>query len=158
MNAAWAHLLMNHIPVVGCWLVTVFLLVSWLRRDAYLQRVSFIATVIVGFAVLPSYLSGGKAARFLEGFTADVSEQAIDAHASLAGAATTLSLTIALLALGAAIAVYHEPRRLKIASPLILLFLIGNSILLATVAHRGAVIRHPEILAEPSDESAFSPH
>lgn len=158
MNAAWAHLLMNHIPVVGCWLVTILLLVSWLRHDAYLQRVSFIATVIVGLTVLPTYLSGGKAARFLGDFTADVSDKAIHAHAGLASIATAVFLIIALLALAAAIAVYHEPRRLKIVSPLLLLCLIGNSILLGAVAHRGAFIRHPEITAAPSDEPAFSPH
>ncbi len=158
MNAAWAHLLMNHIPVVGSWLVTILLLVAWLRRDAYLQRVSFIATVIIGLMVLPTYLSGGRAARFLQNFTADVSESAIDAHAGLAGTATAVFLVIALLALGAAIGVYHEPRRLKIFSPLLLLCLLGNNILLGIVAHRGAFIRHPEIAAEPSAESTFSPH
>lgn len=149
---------MNHIPVVGCWIVTVLLLVAWLRRDEHLQRISFIITVIVGLTVLPTYLSGGRAARFLENFTADVSENAINAHANLAGTATAVFLTIALLALAAAIGVYHVPRRLKIFSPVILLCLVANSILLATVAHRGAFIRHPEIAAEPSAESTFSPH
>ena len=58
MNAPHLHLILNHVPTIGTAIALGLLLLSLLRRQEPLRRVSLEVFYVLALLTLPAYLSG----------------------------------------------------------------------------------------------------
>ena len=79
MNAPHFHLILNHVPTVGTAIALGLLLLSLLRRQEALRRVSLEVFYVLALLTLPAYLSGVATGLQLENLP-DVSVEAIHKH------------------------------------------------------------------------------
>jgi hypothetical protein len=78
-DLAHVHLLINHFPTIGMILGLGLLLLSFLRKNDHLKKVSLEVLFLIALATMPVYVSGQAAAETLKGQTG-VSAEAIIAH------------------------------------------------------------------------------
>jgi hypothetical protein len=78
-DLAHVHLLVNHFPTIGMILGVGLLLLSFIRKNDHLKKVSLEVLFLIALATLPVYVSGQAAAETLKGQTG-VSAEAILAH------------------------------------------------------------------------------
>ncbi|PYR64569.1 MAG: hypothetical protein DMF88_22810, partial [Acidobacteria bacterium] len=78
-DLAHVHLLLNHFPTIGTILGLGLLLLSFIRKNEHLRKVSFEVIFLIALATFPVYVSGAAAAEALKG-AAGVSAAAITAH------------------------------------------------------------------------------
>jgi hypothetical protein len=78
-DLAHVHLLINHFPTIGTILGLGLLLLSFIRRNDHLKKVSLEVLFLIALATMPVYISGQAAAEALKG-QSGVSAAAIVAH------------------------------------------------------------------------------
>jgi len=78
-DLAHVHLLINHFPTIGMILGLGLLLLSFIRKNDHLKKVSLEVLFLIALATLPVYVSGQAAAETLKG-QSGVSADAIMAH------------------------------------------------------------------------------
>jgi hypothetical protein len=144
MNGAQAHLLVNHVPVLGAAFAAVLLGAGAARRSQELLKAGMWAFVLAALAALPAFLTGEGAESVLKALPG-ARLDAIRAHEEAAEAAFW-----SLLSLGAACggALWHAGPglvRRRVWGPLLLLA-SPVLFLLARAAHLGGLIRHVELL------------
>lgn len=144
MNWAHAHLLLNHVPVLG----TVFglSLLAWamLRRNLGVQRVALGVFVAVAMLALPAYFSGEPAKDVVEQATR-VSDLAVEAHEHAALVALISVELLGLVALGGLHAARrHRPLSAAVTRAALFVALVTAG-LMARTATLGGQIRHLEI-------------
>ncbi len=144
MDWIQAHLLVNHVPVIGVWIGSAVLAWGIVTRRAETRRLALGLLAILALSAAPAYLSGSEAedrAEALPGVSAaDVSDHETAASIALGGC-TVLGLAAAAVLLG-------FRRRESIGTgwlAAVLALAIVCSALLAWTAHLGGEIRHPEI-------------
>lgn len=144
MNPVHLHLILNHVPLFGCVISLVLLLLGIWRRSDELKKVAFGLIVVSAAITLPVYLTGEPAEDIVEPFPGVV-RSAIDSHEDAAKIAFVCMLGAGALALlgfwlfrrGRVIAQWFT------SSVLIVLLLTG--LLMARTANLGGKVRHPEI-------------
>src|SRR5574341_263651 len=94
---AHVHLLLNHVPTIGTTVALGLLLLSFVRNNEDLRRVSLEVFFLVALFTLPAYLSGVAAEAALE-TRQGVSEMAIKAHQDAAAWAFLLMQMTGLFA------------------------------------------------------------
>jgi uncharacterized membrane protein len=78
-DLAHIHLLINHFPTIGTILGLGLLLLSFIRKNDHLKKVSLEVLFLIALATMPVYISGQAAAEALKG-QSGVSAAAIVAH------------------------------------------------------------------------------
>ena len=146
MNAEHAHLILNHLPVVGVLLGFLLLLVALLRRSAESERVALGVLVVTAALAFPAYFSGTQAEDGVE-HLAGVTEAVIEAHEEAAVAALVASGILGLAALAALAAGRGSRRRPAWLIVSVLVFGAVAVGLLGRAANLGGQIRHTEIRA-----------
>ncbi|MBI5184869.1 MAG: hypothetical protein HZA01_03980 [Nitrospinae bacterium] len=140
MNAAHAHLLVNHLPVVGVLFAFLALVLSSIKKRDEMEWGALVLFVVVGIAVLPAYFSGEGAEKVVEHLPG-VAEKLIENHEETAEAAAILTVITGLTAL---VGIFFRQHRTKVFLGLYLLSLITGGTL-AYTAKLGGEIRHQEI-------------
>jgi hypothetical protein len=145
MNTPHVHLLLNHVPTVGTVIAFGLFLLSFVRKDDGLKRVSLEVFYIIALLALPAYLSGVGTAMALE-HTAGVNKDVMASHHDAA-----LNALIFMTLTGGAswMALWQwrrssRPRNGALAC--VMLFAIISVVLMGRAANIGGEIRHPEIL------------
>ena len=147
VNVAHLHLLLNHFPVIGTVVAFGLFLLSLVRRNDSLTRVSYEVLFVIALLTLPVYMSGTAAQAALLG-QAGVSEPAMTAHQDAALLAfTIMEITGAIAWLGLW-QFRRMPRPAAWVSPAILLLTTVTIVLMTSAANVGAEIRHPEIVPD----------
>ncbi|HXH24723.1 MAG TPA: hypothetical protein VNI78_05700 [Vicinamibacterales bacterium] len=144
MNAAYLHLLLNHVPTVGGVVALGLLIAAAVRRHDALAHAALELLVVVAIVALPAYTTGTAAQLALRD-RPDVSSLAVRAHqdAALAGFAV---LEVAGFLAWIALWRSRRQRRVRPASvAATMLVLVAALALLARAATLGGAIRHPEI-------------
>ena len=143
MNWAHAHLILNHLPVLG----TIFglALLAWavLRRDETLQRAALATFVVAALAAIPVFLTGAPSEEIVE-HLAGTAEAAIEAHEEAAVIALIAIEALGAMAL-AALVLFRKrafPRPLTGAA---LVFALATAGWMAQTATLGGRIRHAEL-------------
>lgn len=145
MTVPHIHLILNHVPTVGTAIALGLLLLSLLRRNQQLTRVSLELFCVVALLTLPAYLSGVGTGLAIEKLP-EVSKEAIARHHDGA----LLAFLVMLLTGGAAWIGVWRFRRVgtlstgNIAS--VLLLSLVTLTLMAETATMGGAIRHPEMM------------
>ena len=138
------HLLLNHFPTIGTILGLGLLLLSLVRKNEHLRKVSFEVIFLIALATMPVYVSGQAAAEALKG-QSGVSAPAIVAHNDAAlGSFIMMEITgfVAWLAL------WRMRRIGRPTSGLTYTVLVLAALTVAAVSRAallGGDIRHPEI-------------
>src|SRR5690349_10423051 len=93
MNAAHVHLVITHFPFVGSLFGLGLLLLSSIRGNYDIKRLSFWTFLLSGVIALPTYLTGRPANNILSQFTPGMATDLCEQHAEVA----VIALTAALL-------------------------------------------------------------
>jgi uncharacterized membrane protein len=148
MNTPHLHLLLNHVPTVGTVIAVVILMLSFVRKNDGLRRVSLELFCVIALLTLPAYLSGVGTQIALE-TRPEVSPILIAAHHD----AAVLGSIFMVLTGGAAWLALWQSRRLtrpgRTTLAGVLLFSVITVALMGRAATIGGEIRHPEILLDP---------
>src|SRR5262245_26494289 len=101
MSFVHAHLILNHIPVIGVPLIALMLAIAWVRRSDELARVSIVVLLLIGAAGVGAMLTGDPASKEIRDLP-DVTEAVVHAHEEFAEA-TTIAVGVAVAAVVAAL-------------------------------------------------------
>ena len=138
------HLMLNHLPIVGFFLMLpVLMFALWTQKVDY-KRVALLRVSVMGLLSLPAFFTGEPAEEGIE-HLAGVSESLIEDHEEAAELALILALVTAGLASASWIASRKNSSLLKWAMPVVTVAALGTSGVMAWVGHEGGKIRHPEI-------------
>lgn len=155
MDPAHAHLILNHIPVVGLGAAILLLLYAFVRSNDEMKKAALIGFVLLALAAIPVYLTGGEAEERVEHLPG-VSEAIIEEHEEAATSSLIAIEILGALSLAGLVLTRGSravPRWLAVLS-------LGASIVVAGVmirtANLGGQIRHTEIrsgYSEPGQEA-----
>src|ERR1051325_4404578 len=143
-DLAHVHLLLNHFPTIRTILALGLLLLSFIRRNEHLKKVSFEVAFLIALATLPVYVSGNAAAEALKG-AAGVSADAINAHND---AALGSFIMMEVTGFFAWLALWRMRRVGRLTTGLtytVLVLLVLTVAAVSRAANMGGDIRHPEI-------------
>ena len=143
-DLAHVHLLLNHFPTIGTILGLGLLLLSLVRKNDHLKKVSFEVIFLIALATLPVYISGQAAAEALKG-QSGVSAAAIVTHNDAAlGSFIMMEITgfVAWLALWRIRRIGRPTTGLTYT---VLVLMVLTVAAVARAANLGGDIRHPEI-------------
>ncbi len=144
-DLAHVHLLLNHFPTIGTILALGLLLLSFVRRNDHLKKVSLEVFFLIALATIPVYQSGVAAAAALKD-QSGVSAAAIATHQDAAlGAFILMAITGAVAWLG----LWQFRRIGRLSGSMTSAVLLLGAITVAVMtraANVGGDIRHPEIL------------
>jgi uncharacterized membrane protein len=152
MNWAYAHLLLNHLPVLGSFLGLGLLLAGLVRRSPALSRAALwtlLATALLGIA---TFWTGERAEELVEELPG-VEHELIHEHEEAAEQARIAFLAAGALAL-AALVFRREGAARRALLGLTLVVALVAAVLLARAANLGGPIRHPEIRSGAPGEGA----
>lgn len=143
MSGPFVHLTLNHVPIIGVFFVLALLALAWARRSEELTDTSFLALVVIALVAIGVYFSGEAAEEAIE-HLAGISEERIEAHEE-AGLVAFIGMEI----LGAAaLAALLWRRRLGTLRAWVGGVVLATAVvagILVWTAHRGGLIRHPEL-------------
>lgn len=144
MNAAHAHLILNHLPVLGVPFGLFVLLWGLFRRSDEVKRLALVVFLLAGLSALPAYLSGSGAEDVVEDIPG-VSSVAVSEHEDAAKTALVSALMLASVALAGLLLWGRKPSAAKALLWVALAAALAVSGLFAWTANLGGHIRHPEI-------------
>jgi hypothetical protein len=152
MNLAHIHILLNHFPTIGTIVTVGIFILGLIMKSDDLKRVSLVLFVGLGLVTIATYITGAAAEEQIIKLTG-VSKDGIEAHKN---AALLAFAFMQITAMAAWIGLW-QIRRIKHASSatmtVVAIFAVISLGLMAQAANVGGEIRHPEILASPSDAS-----
>jgi uncharacterized membrane protein len=155
MNPPHWHLAINHLPVVGIFLVVLLLGYAVVRGRGELYGVSLGAFVLLALATVAVFFTGRRADDSLMEFS-DIDEHLVRAHEQAAYVASIGAWVLGGLAL-VTLGVWRKspivPRGVALG---ILLLALVETLLMGRAANFGGEIRHPEIRSS-APTSAGSP-
>jgi hypothetical protein len=147
MNAAHAHLILNHLPVLGVPFGLLALLYGLLRRCQEVQRLGLLVFGLTGLGTIPVYLTGLWADDLLEKLPG-VSAGLIDQHHDAATVALVAILLLGTVALLGLLLFDKRPRMARALVVASLVLSLAASGVCAWTANLGGQIRHPEIRSD----------
>ena len=153
MNAPHLHLILNHVPTIGTAVALGLLLLSLLRRQEALTRVSLEVFYVLALITLPAYLSGVATALQLEKMP-DISVEAIHKHHD--GAIVGFALMM-LTGLSSWMGLWRWRRASRpsgLNTGIVLVLAVLTLTTMAGTATMGGEIRHPEMLNEGAAPTA----
>lgn len=143
MTGPFVHLTLNHVPVIGVFFVLALLALAWLRRSEELTHASVLALVVLALLAIGVYFSGEAAEEATE-HLAGISETRIEAHEE---AALVAFVGMEILGAAALAALLLRRRfgsvRAWVGGVALLTLVVAG--LFVWTAHRGGLIRHPEL-------------
>ena len=156
MNNPHLHLLLNHVPTIGTVIAFGLLLLSFMRRDNGLKRVSLEVFFVVALLTLPAYMSGVGTEFTFETYP-DISKEIIVRHHDAALVASIFMLLTGVLAWLALWQWRRLDRPRNGALALVLLASAVTLVLMGRAANIGGEIRHPEILPPDTPAAVVAP-
>lgn len=145
MNLSQIHLVLNHVPVVGAFILSLLFIHYQMWHIEYGKKNIFRAYVAVFIIIIPVYFTGTPARDLLQNY-AGISNSLIDLHRNYATASSLLIMLTGLLSLYALNLLRKNitvPRWFNIIFILITVALLT---VISLTAEYGGRIRHPEII------------
>jgi len=146
MNAAYAHLVLNHFPILGTLFGLVLLSAALVRKSEDLKAAALVTFIVIGILSVPAYMSGEGAEEILEGYPG-VTAEALDAVEEHEEAAVWALVLIELQAVLALVGLVGKRKSGRISGSIAIACLLVSLLAMASVlqtAHSGRDIRHPE--------------
>lgn len=146
MNGAYAHLVLNHFPILGTLFGLLLLGAALFRRSDELTRAALVTFVAVGALSLPAYFSGESAEEVLEEYPG-VSVESIEQIEEHEEAALWAMILIEIQAVLAIFGLVGGGKTGTVSRKVALACLLVSVLTMVTVvrtAQAGRDIRHPE--------------
>jgi uncharacterized membrane protein len=142
MNAAYVHLAVNHVPVLGVIFALALLGAAVLRRNDTLLHAGWVTVLVAAVLAFPVYFSG-KDAEDIVKHRPGVTHDAIEEHEEIALVALVAIEALGLLALAGHVLSRRgaPPSRVRMGS---LALAVAVAALMGVTAYRGGMINHPE--------------
>jgi uncharacterized membrane protein len=166
MNAAHAHLVINHFPIIGLFLGILVLLIGILAKSSVTRRVGLLLFLIAGITAIPSFSTGEGAEEVLEhaapkmccspqsctpetmAKTSKMTHHLIHEHEELAETLMPFMWGLIALSLIALFLEWKKKSMAFIASVVVLLVGVLAAYFAKQVGTSGGEISHPEIRKE----------
>jgi hypothetical protein len=152
MNAPHWHLAINHLPVVGVFLVVLLLGYALARGRGELYGVSLGALVLLALATVPVFFTGRSADEALMEIP-DVDDKLVHLHEAAANIAFAGMCVLGVIALAVCWSGRKLPHVSRGAAVIVLVLTLVETVLMGRAANLGGNIRHPEIRAAASPGS-----
>src|SRR5688572_25326767 len=156
MNNPHVHLLLNHVPTIGTVIAFGLLILSFIRRDEGLKRVSLEVFYVVAVLTLPAYISG-VGTEFIFEENSSISKEIVTRHHD---AALLASVFMLLTGVTSWLALWQWRRLARFRNgslATVVLLSAVTLVLMGRAANIGGEIRHPEILDPNVPAAAVSP-
>lgn len=142
MNGAHAHLLVNHLPVVGSVLAVLLLAIALaFRAERGLWLAGLFVLAFTGLGAVAANLTGEPAEEFIED-KPWAAEAVIEEHEERAEVALVAALVGLAVAGGAFVTGRRGPGVAHVAAPLVVAVVVAG--LMAWTGAAGGKIRHPD--------------
>lgn len=152
MQAAYAHLVLTHVPLIGTLGAIVLLAVGLVFRNNAVARAGFLGLILAALVAIPTYLTGESAEEMVERVPG-VFEPRVEHHADVAIFGLVTSLALGGIALVSLIAFRRRPVPRAYLFILTLLSFIPFGAL-AWTANTGGKVRHTEVFPLTRGDSA----
>lgn len=149
MNWVHVHLILSHVPVLGCIFGLFLLLFALIRNSRELLIGALWILLISALAGIPTFTSGEHAENRVERLPG-VTETIMDQHEETAEFALAVLETLGIFALLALILIHRNRRVPRWMGSLTLVLAVAAAIILGWTANLGGLIRHTEIRGAPS--------
>ena len=150
MDWIQAHLLLNHVPVIGTWIGAFVLVYGLVTRKEETRRVALGILALVALSAVPAFFSGAQAEDRAESLPG-VSSAEVSEHESAADFALAGCMVLGVVAIAALVASRRRPAVPTAWLAVVLGLALLCSAILARTAHLGGMIRHPEIRGGSSE-------
>ncbi len=153
MNAPHWHLAINHLPVMGLFLVLLLLLYALARGRGELYGVSLGAIVFLALATVPVFFTGRSADEAMMEIE-DVDDKLVHFHEAAANLAFIGIGVLGVIALAVLWLGRKLPHISRGTAALVLVLTLAEAFLMGRAANLGGNIRHPEIRGGQPKEQA----
>lgn len=144
MDSTHLHLILNHFPIIGTLIGTLFLLYGAWKKNTSIQQLSLLTIFIMALIAIPVFLTGEPAEDKIENLPGVV-ESIIEQHEETAEIAFWTMLSAGLIA-GITIALQLFDNKMAKSFVMISMLLSLVSFgLMARTGYLGGQIRHTEI-------------
>lgn len=144
MDATHAHLLVNHIPILGSVFGALLLLIGMLLKNKTLEITGLSTILLAALFTMPAYFSGEEAEHIVEHFEG-FSEHQLEEHEEHAELSLWMMIVSGLLSLMSILAYQFAPQRVKITRLLALVVTLFAFITMIPLANHGGKIMHQEL-------------
>ncbi len=144
MNAAYAHIVLNHIPVIGMIVGFCLLIIGLIARRDILVKASLVMFVVFALFTIPTYLTGESTGRGISaqpGFSGNAAHE----HEEIAEYAFIGAIVLGAIAILTLI--IWGIRYKKPGGLIILVVVVGFIVsgIMGWTAHLGGQVRRPEL-------------
>ncbi|MCA9023277.1 MAG: hypothetical protein KDA74_24180, partial [Planctomycetaceae bacterium] len=96
MNAAQIHLMTVHVPIIGCWGLSILFVLAWIFRDERLFKICCWLLLTVLLVATVAYFSGPLAYEMLEQ-QVKLNTETVEFHAILARSCLLAMVVLAMV-------------------------------------------------------------
>jgi uncharacterized membrane protein len=144
MNLTHLHLILNHFPIIGTLMGSLFLLYGILRKNDSLQKISLATIVTMAIIAIPVFLTGEPAEESVENITG-ISEAVIEPHEEAAELAFWVMEITAVICLASLIFSKINRKMAQVFTVIALIASFASFALMARTGYLGGKIRHTEL-------------
>ncbi len=146
MNPVHLHVMMVHLPVIGCMGVFILLLAAHWKKDEFLFKLSYSLLLFCTVSCVVAYYSGPAAYHFLEESAApNFSEAEAEVHATVGQAAFAGMMVLGVAVLAAMFEFWQGEKPSSWHRRVILLLTFILCFVFIWAAHLGGQVRRPEL-------------
>lgn len=153
MDSTHLHLILNHFPIIGTLIGTLFLLYGFLKKNISIQQLSLITIFLMALIAIPVFLTGEPAEERIENLPGVV-EAIIEEHEETAEIALWTMLAAGLIS---GITIALQLLNNKMAKSFVMISLLISLVsfgLMARTGYLGGQIRHTEIRGNAATNQA----
>ena len=153
MTATHLHLLLNHIPILGCFFGLALLAAGAVSHEGrlWLTRAALGVFLVVGVAAVRANLTGEEAEHQVEKLPG-VTHHAVHEHEEAAEAALVAAALLGAVALGTFLLQQRNHPHTRRALWLVWALALVTAGLMARTGYEGGLIRRPELRGELNQE------
>jgi hypothetical protein len=152
MNAAYLHIALVHVPVVLTPVSVILLAIAHLRSSLVVARVALGILIAASLVAVCAYFLGEGAEEIVEHLPG-ILESTIENHEESASLSLGFTIAVGLLSLMSWVAISRGSALERVLLAITFMVAAASSASLAYTAHLGGIIRHPEIVSSPDQES-----
>lgn len=153
MNAVHAHLLLNHVPILGSLFGVLLLMIGMGMKNKTLEITGLSTMLLAALFTIPAFFSGEEAEHVIEGMSG-FSDFHLEEHEEHAELSLWMMIASGLLSLISLVAYRFAPNRLKIVRLIALVLGLVAFLTMIPLANHGGKIMHQEL----RDHSQAMPH
>lgn len=152
MDATHAHLLLNHVPILGSIFGALLLIIGLILKNKTLEITGLSTILLAALFTIPVYLSGEEAEHIVEHLQG-ISEHQLEEHEEHAELSLWLMMASGVFSLMTIASYKLAPQRVKLSRIITLVITLFSFITLIPLANHGGKIMHQELRGDTNSET-----